>query len=169
MQGHVFKDMELFADGRGYAGLVEEFEPPTLKVVTEDFNGGGMAAPIGIDMGRVEKLEASWTLGGYHADTLVQWGKTGQQGTPLTLRAAAQSEADGSVVPVVIKMRGLVRSYEAGTHKPGEINKQKYTAELRYYSVEIDGRQLIEIDVLNGKRVVDGVDQTAEIRAAIGR
>ncbi|WP_444946057.1 phage major tail tube protein [Microbulbifer sp. VTAC004] len=169
MQGFIFKDMELFADGKGYAGLVEEFEAPSLKVVTEDYNGGGLGAAIGVDMGRVEKLEASWTLAGYHAETLAQWGQAGQAGTPLTLRAAAQSEADGSVVPVVIKMRGLVRTYEAGSHKPGEMNKQKYSAELRYYSVSIDGRQVVEIDVLNGKRVVDGVDQTAELRAAIGR
>ena len=169
MQGYIFKDMEVFADGRGYAGLAEEFEPPTLNVVTEDYNGGGLGAAIGIDMGRVEKLQASWTLAGYHADTIALWGVTSQNGASLTMRAAAQSEADGSVVPVVIKMRALVRSYEGGTHKPGEMNKQKFTAELRYYAVEIDGRQVVEIDVLNGKRVIDGVDQTAAIRSAIGR
>jgi phage tail tube protein FII len=36
------------------------------------------------------------------------------------------------------------------------------------YSLEIDGRKLIEIDVDNMTRVIDGVDKLAEVRSALG-
>lgn len=39
---------------------------------------------------------------------------------------------------------------------------------LTYYKLEIDGRLLYEIDPLGMKRVVNGVDQLAAQRTALG-
>jgi phage tail tube protein FII len=38
----------------------------------------------------------------------------------------------------------------------------------RYYSLEIDGEQLIEVDIDNMTRIIGGVDKMVEIRDAIG-
>ena len=41
----LLKNINLFIDGRGYAGKVDEFDPPKLTIKTEEFRAGGMDAP----------------------------------------------------------------------------------------------------------------------------
>lgn len=41
-------------------------------------------------------------------------------------------------------------------------------AAVTYYKLEVDGRLVYEIDALGMKRVIDGVDQLASQRAALG-
>ena len=49
----VLKGFNLFVDGRGYAGKVEELELPKLTIKTEEFRSGGMVAPVELGRGRV--------------------------------------------------------------------------------------------------------------------
>ncbi|TDA49182.1 phage major tail tube protein, partial [Burkholderia pyrrocinia] len=58
--------------------------------------------------------------------------------------------------------------YDPGSWKPGSTSELKYTAELTYYKAEIDGSVICEIDVLNMIRIIDGVDQLADVRKALG-
>jgi P2 family phage contractile tail tube protein len=37
-----------------------------------------------------------------------------------------------------------------------------------YYKLEIDGRVMYEIDMIAGVQVIDGKDQLAEVRSALG-
>nr|WP_262363471.1 phage major tail tube protein [Xylella fastidiosa] len=53
---HLLKHLNLFIDGKGYAGQVEEINLPKLTLKTEEFRGGGMLAPVELTMG-LEKLE----------------------------------------------------------------------------------------------------------------
>lgn len=39
---------------------------------------------------------------------------------------------------------------------------------VTYYKLEIDGRVMYEIDMVNAVRVIDGVDQLAAERSALG-
>ena len=64
MIADVLKNMNLFVDGRGYAGVVDELTPPKLTMKTEEHRAGGMDAPVELDMG-MEKLEASFSLKKY--------------------------------------------------------------------------------------------------------
>ena len=76
----VRKNMNLFVDGRGYAGQVEEFNAPKLTLKTEEFRAGGMDAPIELTMG-MEKLECDFSLVAYDQKVLVAFGvKEGQWG-----------------------------------------------------------------------------------------
>ncbi|MCA3480645.1 MAG: phage major tail tube protein, partial [Rhodobacter sp.] len=44
----------------------------------------------------------------------------------------------------------------------------KLMMDVRYYRLEINGEQIVEIDLVNGKRVIGGVDQLADQRRAMG-
>jgi P2 family phage contractile tail tube protein len=68
----ILKNFNLFIDGRGYVGKVEEVNPPKLNIKTEEFRAGGMDSPVMVDMG-VEKLEGSFTLLEYDKDVLKQF------------------------------------------------------------------------------------------------
>ncbi|ASJ24398.1 phage major tail tube protein [Laribacter hongkongensis] len=99
----VLTNLNLYVDGRGFAGRVTEIQLPKLKRKTDGYRAGGMDAEV--DMG-------SW--------------------------------------------------------KPGDKGETKYTASLSYYKLEIDGRAIYEIDPVNCVRIINGTDELAAKRAAIG-
>ena len=162
----VLRNCNLFVDGRGYAGRVVSVTLPKLAVKTEEHRAGGMDAPVEIDMG-LEKLEAGWTMSSVDADLLKRWGLAPGRTTPCVFRGALQSE-DGAVKAVAATCRGLVREADYGDWKPGEKAELKIMMAVRRYRLDIDGETVHDIDVDNMVRIVDGTDQLAALRAALG-
>lgn len=161
----VLKNINLFVDGRGYAGQVASVTPPALTLQTEEFRAGGMDAPIDVTMG-MEKMEASFVLRKYDADVLALFGLAEGNRIPLTFRGALESY-DGTVTAVVQNMRGKITSIERGTWTPGELSDLTVTVSLNYYKEQHGSRTLNEIDVENMVRVINGVDVLAAIRSAL--
>ena len=162
----VLRNVNLFVDGRGYAGRVEEINPPKLTVATEEYRGGGMDGPAEIDMG-LEKLECDWTTSAIDADLLRAWGVAHGAMLPATFRGALVSE-DGTVRGVEARVRGYVKEVDWGTWKPGEKSPLKCMMAVRYYRFVHDGDVIHEIDVDNMVRIVNGVDQLEAQRQALG-
>lgn len=162
----VLKDVSLFIDGKGYAGNVEEFEPPKLAVKTEEHRAGGMDVPLEIDMG-MEKLEATVSLSNADRDALKMFGLAPGTLVPLTLRGSQEDEL-GDAESVVHTLRGKLKEVDWGTWKSGEKAPCKLMVALRYYKLEIGGETIHEIDAENMKRVINGVDQLEKRRAALG-
>ena len=163
----ILKYLNLFVDGRGYAGKIEEYTPPALALALEEFRGGGMDAPIDIDMG-TEKLTCGFVLVSYDADVLALWGLKAGADVQITARGSLENP-DGSTEKVAHKMRGKIVSRDPGTWGSG--NKPSLTVQcsLIYYQEKIGDRVVLELDPINMVRVVDGVDQLAEHRKNIGR
>lgn len=162
----ILKYLNLIVDGRGYAGKIEEYNPPDLTVATEDFRGGGMDAPIDIDMGQ-EKLTMSFVLTSYDADVLALWGVKSGAAVQFTAKGSLEN-LDGVTTPVAHNMQGKVLSLARGTWGSGNKPSLTVTVGLRYYREVHGQRTTMEIDVINMVRIVDGVDQLAEHRANIG-
>lgn len=162
----VLKQYQLFIDGVGYAGKVDEVTPPKLTLVTDEHRAGGMDAGIDIDMG-IEKPTLGFVMSEYNADVTKQFGIIRNGDLQFTLRGAMQRDG-GEVVPIVIKGRGIITEIDDGTYKVTEKTQMKVAMSLRYYKREQGGVTLIEIDVENMIRIIDGVDQLAGQRAAIG-
>lgn len=162
----ILKNFNLYVDGRGYAGNVDEVQLPALTVVEEDYRAGGMDAPVALDMG-MEKLEATFKTSKFDRDLLTKWGITSGTRVALTLRGALES-LDGSVKPVVVKLYGAIHGLEFDAITPGAKAGLSFRMAATYYSHAIADETLHEIDVLNMKRIIGGVDRLAEIRAAIG-
>ena len=77
-------------------------------------------------------------------------------------------ESDGTVRGVMANLTGTVREVDYGTWKPGDKATVKYKMSLLYYKLEVDGQIVHEIDILNYKRIVNGRDLLAGLRAALG-
>lgn len=162
----VIKNINLFVDGRGYAGQLQDYTPPVLTVQTEDWRGGGMDAAEAMDMG-MEPLESSFNLISYDREILAQFGVAEGNEIPFTARGALES-VDGTVKSVIHKMRGKITVIDSGTWQPGQMAPMAVTVRLNYYSLEHDGQLIHEIDVRNMIRTINGTDRLAEIRAALG-
>jgi len=156
----------VFVDGVGKAGLCEELTLPKIVAATEEFQGGGMAAPIELLMGTLEKLDADFSLKGIDGATLKLFGIVEGGDVPLTFRGAIQAEG-GTIKPMVVSMRGILKEIDLGAVKVGE-NTTKYSMNLRYFKLELDGEVIYDIDVMTNTVIINGNDQTADIRSALG-
>ncbi|PTW45189.1 P2 family phage contractile tail tube protein [Sphingomonas faeni] len=65
-------------------------------------------------------------------------------------------------------MRGRHEEMDMGEQKLGEGGEFKVKTAIAFYRLVWNGVTLIEIDVLAGTLIVDGIDRRAELRAAIG-
>lgn len=162
----VRKNFNIFFDGRGYAGQSEDYEAPKLALTTEDFRGGGMHAPVELKMG-MEKLESSFSLIAYDADVLSRFDIVEGRDVQVTVREVLESQ-DGTTTGVVHSHRGYIKSIDPGTSKAGDKPTLKISLALSYYRLQHGARTIHEIDVPNMVHLVNGVDQLAAQRNALG-
>lgn len=162
---NIRKNLNLFVDGRGYAGQIEEFNAPKLALKTEEFRAGGMNAPVELTMG-MEKLETDFSLISYDADVLSLFGVTEGATVPFVAREALES-FDGTVTPVVHTMRGKIKEIDPGTSKAGDKPTLKITMGLVYYKLQHGDKTVQEIDVENMIQTINGADALAGIRGAL--
>lgn len=162
----ILKNLNLIVDGRGYAGQIDDFSPPDLTMVTEEYRAGGMDAPVDISMG-MEGLKTSFNLIAYDRDVLNLFGVAEGNLVQFTARGALES-FDGTRTTVIHNMRGKIVSISRGSWAPGKKPQLGINMSLTYYKEEHGGQVTHEIDIENFKRVVNGTDQLAEERSALG-
>jgi P2 family phage contractile tail tube protein len=160
------KNHNIFVDGRGYAGQSEDFNAPKLNAIVEEFRAGGMQGSIDVIMGH-EKLVCDFALKAYDRHVLALFGFSEGNQVPLVVREALESN-DGTVTPVVHSMRGKVVGMDPGTSKPGELPVLRTNMSLTYYKLQHGPTVIHEIDVENMVYIVNGVDQLARQRSALG-
>ncbi len=163
----VLKNLNLFIDGRGYAGRVDEVTLPKLTVKTEEHRAGGMDLPVELDMG-MEKLELSLVLSDFDPKVFRSFGLLNIVGLPVTIRGAFQAQGSAAVQAVTVNLRGGWKEIDAGAWKAGDKSTLKLQSTASYYKLTVDGTDIVEIDAINMLRVIDGVDQLALQRLAIG-
>lgn len=159
------RNFNVMIDGFGFAGRADEVTLPKLAITTEAHRAGGMDSPVDVDMG-MELMELSIVLSDYDESVISGFGLLGL-GVPITLRGAIERQGEAAQ-PVVIKMLGGLKSRDAGTWSVGKKQTTTLTYSVKKYSEDINGVQYINIDVENMIRVINGVDQLATQRAAIG-
>jgi hypothetical protein len=162
----VLKNMNLFVDGRGYAGRIDEIQLPKLTLKTEEHRAGGMDIPTDIDLG-MEKLSAELTISDYDPELFKLFGLLDSKSVAITLRGAIQAQGNDAV-PVVVNLRGGWSSMEPSNWKPSDKSNIKITVSANYYKLSIDGEELVEIDAENLVRKIGGLDQMEAIRSALG-
>jgi P2 family phage contractile tail tube protein len=159
----VIKNFNAFVDGRSYFGKATEATLPQPKIMTEAHRGAGMDGPVGIDMG-MEGLSSDITFAEHDRNLLARLGKQ----TRFVLRPAMGSATDTGATAVIATIGGLISASETGGLKPGTNATLKMVMDVRYYRLEIDGEEIYEIDLVNAVRRINGVDQLADIRRAMG-
>ena len=156
----------MFIAGQSLQGDVPSLSLPKVTVKTEEYRGGGMDAPVAMDMG-LEKLESSFATNGIRREVLKYFGAVDQTGFDASFRGAFKGQK-GAITPAVATLRGGLREVDPGEWSAGSKAEFKYAVDVTYYKLEIDGRVMFEIDPINCVRVIDGVDQLASVRNALG-
>lgn len=160
------KNMNLFVDGIGFAGKVEEINPPKLAVKMEEFRAGGMDAPVEIDMG-MEKLEMDFTIPSMDRALMVLFGLAPGSEVGVVIKGAIEDNS-GTILAEEHVGTGRIKTIEPGSMKAGEKPSIKISMTLKFYGLSIDGVELVYVDVENMVRRIGGNDRLEEIRSAIG-
>lgn len=161
------KNMNLYNEGIGYGSEVNTVTLPTLTRKLEEYRGGGMNAPLQLDMG-MEALEMSFSGPGPLRDVLQQWGVNTVDGVYLRFTGSYQKDDSAAIDTVEVIVRGRYSEIEMGDQEMGEVGEFAATMALAYYKLVWNGRTEIEIDPINMVEIVGGVDRTAELRASAG-
>lgn len=156
----------MFVDGVSFSGDVPSMTLPKLSVKTEEYRGGGMSGPVDMPTG-LEKLEAAFTTNGVRKEALKFFGLADQTACNLVFRGSFKGQK-GTVKSVTVTLRGSLKEVDMGDWKPGDKAEIKHAVAVTYYKLEIDGRVMYEIDFANMVQVIDGVDQLAAERSALG-
>jgi len=159
------KNFNVSIDGRGFAGRADEITLPTLALVTEEHRAGGMDSAVEVDMG-MEVMEFTAVLSDYDESVIAGFGMLGN-GVQMTARGAIQRQGEAAQA-VIVRMTGNLKSRDPGNWATGSKQTTTLVYSVRRYSETINGVEYVNIDVENMVRVINGVDQLASQRAAIG-
>lgn len=157
--------MSLFADGNRYVNEITEFSPPKIALQTEDYRGGGMDAPIEMETG-MEKLEGSFKVSRFDKDLLRHFGLAPGKQITISVRGAYQD--DGKVIPVVHNMTGTWKEIDPGTAKSGSLAEISISISIKRYTLTIDGKEAIHVDIEALTRRINGEDVLSDIARIIG-
>lgn len=156
----------LFVGTTSFQGDVPSLTLPKFKRKLEPFRGGGMDAEIDMDVG-LEKLDAAFVTTGVRKESMSKFGLVDQNTFEGTFRGAFKGQG-GVVKAVVATIRGMLTELDPGDWAPGAKAEFKYSVNCTYYKLEVDGEAWFELDPVNSIRIVDGVDQLASMREALG-
>lgn len=164
---NIIRNINLFVDGKGFAGQIDEITLPKITPTLQEYKAGGMSAPIDIAMGSHEKMEADFTLKSFDPQILKLFNVNFGNDISFTARGAIQTNT-GETIAVIVNMKGIIKEFDMGTWKAADEVKLKVSISLRHYKLEYDGEVLIESDPINMVLNVNGVDQLAQTRTALG-
>ena len=155
----------IWVDGIGKAGNAKEYTPPTLEVLTSDFQAGDMDMPIPVDEG-MAAMETSFSLFGVDVTVLPLFGLRQGAKPKLSVRST-YTDTQGGSYELVEELSGMITKIERDTQDTGSQRDKamKVTMKLDYYKVSRDGFVLIEVDPVNHVRKLGGVDVLEGIRA----
>lgn len=163
----VLKDMMLFNNGNAYVGDATAVTPPKLVRKLEEHRAAGMDRPVKIDMGG-EALEMEFTTAGPKRDVLRQASAPGIAGVMIRFVGSFENDETGTLDRIEITVRGRHEEIDLGEWKPGEKAEFKCKLALSYFRLEWNGREEIEIDILNMIERINGVDRLSDRRNALG-
>ena len=165
--GKNLKDFTAKVNDIGYRGALDQFMPPKIIPLLEEHRASGMDTPIDLDMG-IEKLTTELRFRGFYASLLDDVGLKDLDSTKVEVKGALEDAIDGNVENLTFNMTGKVTNWDPGEWTIGTENSTVTLGlTLVYLKMTANGTVKHEIDVLNGTRIVNGVDQRAAINAEL--
>ncbi|XWN29771.1 MAG: phage major tail tube protein [Devosia sp.] len=147
---------------------IETITPPMIGDLTDDFHAGGAPASVAIPLGTTLS-DASFKIASWNPDVIRRAGLAEGVRDTITFRGAAKSETDGQAQPIELVLEGRLSEAEADTWERGSRSGLTYNVRtIVFYKLKIGDKLIHELDIFGNKKIVDGVDQLADINRALG-
>lgn len=149
-------------------GISGEIELPDFESITETLEGSGILGEIEDAVtGQFAAMVVKIPFSVLYEDlfSIVNTTKPPQ----LTLRASMQcmdpTTGETGYYPVKIVVKGKCKKYSLGKVVKGKKMDPNVELEVLYIKIQINSKTTIELDKLNFKYVLNGVDMLAKIRS----
>lgn len=160
----------VYEDATEFLGMAE-VELPEITKLTAEMTGAGLNgtfnAPIA---GHFEAMTATFN---FRVPTKSQYSLFESRNHTLDLRAAQQQRdpVTGQIKTVAVKHVLVVTPTKLSPGKIAPASTADGSGEysVSYYATYIDGKKVLEIDILNFIAIINGVDELAEVRKALGK
>ena len=150
------KDVNIFVDGYGLLGTVESLTPPAAKTKKDNQNGQH------VDTGILEPMEFEAEINITNSVIFKEAAKLQSAG----LKCKGSYQEDGANKAAVVTLGGPI-DVEPDAWKSGDVMKTKVKMYVNKYRLELDGDEVIDIDLPNYIAKIGGVDIYESIRTAV--
>jgi uncharacterized protein len=159
----------LYVNGGNYLGRADEITLPDVKQLMTEHKGLGMFGKTELPNG-IDKLEAKIKWNSFYQEVLDQLSDPRKA---VLLQARGNLETHSGLgleneVPFIVEMGGRVSANNLGAFKQNEATMPEHTMSVTYLKLTIDGREQLEIDVMENVYKVNGVDILATYRRNVG-
>ena len=159
----------VYVNGNSILGQAEEVKVPEVKHKGSEHKALGLMGSPEFFAG-IDKLEATIKWNSFYADTLKLFA---DPFTSLSLQVRASLEEYGSTgrtaeKPVVIYLTAQSSNFPSASFKQHDNVDVESTLRCTYYKMVIDGKDIIEVDIMANIYKVGGVDMLAGYKANIG-
>ena len=148
-------DANVYVNNASKHGLASEITAPTITALMTDYKAMGMIGSAEFFNG-FDKLETTikWTYPDNEAQKAF-----GNFLKPVDLMIrSSKAEYDNTGIteekPIVMYIRGYSKTLPGGAFKAKEDTELESTVSVQYYKLEIDGEEIVEIDVINNLSLI---------------
>ncbi|QPA33433.1 phage major tail tube protein [Thermaerobacillus caldiproteolyticus] len=162
-------DFRVYLNGNNLVGIAD-VQLPSFEHITETIKGAGIAGEYEsptIGHFQSQKVTINWRVLNESVVSLIApvVGTFDIRGANQILDAATGSYIK---VPCRVLVRGIANKNELGKMEKGSPYDASSEVEINYIKIQVNGKTLVELDKLNYKFEVNGVDYLADIRKALG-
>lgn len=149
-------------------GISGELELPEMEAITDTIEGSGVLGEIEDPVtGQFSSMKMKIPFSVLYEDMFSIMNTT--KPPQLTLRASMQcmdpSTGETGYYPVKIVVRGKASTSNMGKVVKGKKMEPEVELEILYIKIQINNKTVLELDKLNFKYVLNGVDMLAKIRS----
>lgn len=156
-------------DANKMIGIVD-LELPSLEAMTDTVSGAGIAGEI--DSPTVGHFGSMTTTINFRTITGDVMSLAEQKAHNLTARGSMQIYDAGTgeykFSNVRVVMKAIPKNLGLGTFAPASATDTSHEFEVNYLKIEIDKKEVVEIDKLNFKAVINGKDFLSAVRQFLG-
>jgi len=165
----ILQGFTVYLNGVDHGMDCEEIGLPTPSNVQQEYRGGGMDLAVNQGMAAMEPLEATLRFAGHPAGILGSVAQGPGKSVVLTARGAVMDTLTGVTVAHVVVITGQFNEHSRDNWQRGEKGGLELTMTgITVYRYEVGGAILHDIQAYPPRRIINGVDQLAEINAILG-
>lgn len=166
---HLLQGFTMFMDGLDFGIDTEEVDLPLPTPMTQEYRGGGMDLAVTQPMAAIEALAVTVKLAGMNPDIMSRMAQAPGRLTRITFRGGVMREQDGGVAAHVCVVEGAINGGTRDRWQRGEKVGIEFTVNgIRYMRYEADTRVIHELQAWPPRRVINGINQLAELNTALG-
>ncbi|MBY0088392.1 phage major tail tube protein [Brevibacillus brevis] len=164
------RNFNVYLDGSNDLKGVADIQLPSFELMTDTVKGAGIAGEYDSPtLGHFQSMKLSLS---FRTVTREMFGLLRQKSQRLDCRGALQlydaGEGASKTVAVKVVVQGPTTKVDPGKFETGSAMDGSAEVEALYLKIDYDGKTIVEIDKLNFICVIDGVDQLADTRKALG-